>query len=284
MDFAALYRAEKEKAKAAMAKANPQVQESKPAVQFTLVDLGHGIRYAEEFLTAAEAETLTNAIDSVSASNWAVLTRRRLLNLGGIPHPCGSWAEPLPGKITDLVCQRLQSSGLFGTMSPNQILLNEYLDGEGIDPHKDGPLFEPIACIVSLGGDAVLNFYATEDTGEVVGGGDGHKAPSSPFLSVVLRPNSLVVFSGEAYESLTHAIDTIDADVVATHCLNLAQTGTAIGDVLKRSHRRLSLTLRRLARVDREFVEHDYIPPEVESERVRRRAWWLSSISEKALV
>jgi alkylated DNA repair protein alkB family protein 6 len=189
-----------------------------------------------------------------------------------VPHPSGSWAEPLPDEICSLVRFRLQTLGLFSADAPaNQVLLNEYIDGEGIDPHKDGPLFDPLACIVSLGGDAVLNFYAPSSAPK----------EDKPLFSVVLRANSLVVFSGGAYLILTHGINSSETDAVTTSILNLAEARVTPGEVLLRPSRRLSLTLRRLSRVERSFALHDYIPPDIESERARRRAWWLSSISEK---
>jgi alkylated DNA repair protein alkB family protein 6 len=303
MDFAALYRSEKAKAaaiKAARANSVPIDNTARPVpssdVPEKLEDLGHGISYCGSFLSHTEARALVEAIDRVPSTEWASLTKRRLLNLGGVPHPSGSWAEPLPQEITGLVSQRLIQMGLFSCEKPaNQVLLNEYSDGSGIDSHNDGPLFEPVACIVSLGGDAVLNFYALGNDREKnkerakkinMSSADPKTSSSinTPVCSVILRANSLVVFSGEAYESFTHGIDQGDVDIVgdSKSCLNLSLAAAKPDDVITRPPRRLSLTLRRLARVTREFEgEGEYVPLDVEAERQRRRSWWLSSISEK---
>ena len=84
-----------------------------------LVDLGHGIRYCDAFLSATEAAELVVAIDQQPAGAWHTLTQRRLLNLGGVPHPSGSWSEPLPETITGLVTSRLVAMGVFED-SPDQ--------------------------------------------------------------------------------------------------------------------------------------------------------------------
>ena len=228
-----------------------------------------GLAYCEAFLSPAEACSLTAAIDAFPASEWATLTKRRLLNLGGVPHPSGSWSEPLPPAIVSAVAPRLAALGVFPAAAPvNQILLNEYRDGAGIGGHKDGPLFLPKVAIVSLGGDALLHFSR-----------EGPAGP--PCASVLLRAGSLVVFEGEAY-GLFHyindaAMETVDGAVV----VNCAAAGAAAGEVVARPARRLSLTLRRLAHVERAFGRFDAVPADVEEERRRRRRWWLSSISEK---
>jgi alkylated DNA repair protein alkB family protein 6 len=37
--------------------------------------------------------------------------------------------------------------------------VNEYIDGIGIMPHTDGPLYFPHVAILSLGSGAIFNFY-----------------------------------------------------------------------------------------------------------------------------
>jgi hypothetical protein len=85
----------------------------------TLVDLGRGIRYCNTFLSTDEAAALVVAIDAYPTGAWCHLTKRRLLNLGGVPHPSGSWSEPLPDAITGLVAARLVAMGVFGEL-PDQ--------------------------------------------------------------------------------------------------------------------------------------------------------------------
>jgi hypothetical protein len=159
-----------------------------------------------------------------------------------------------------------------------QVLLNEYQDGAGIDRHRDGPCFRPCAAIVSLESDALLEFSEPPPSTAVV-------------ASVVLRRNSLLVFDGaEAYEHLYHGISdgppgsaSSAACAVPATVLNAEDAKCAVGDVLPRpSPRRLSLTLRRLARVEKRIEPFDVLGPDIEAERLRREGWWLKSISEEA--
>jgi len=49
-------------------------------------------------------------------------------------------------------------AGIF-TQPPNHILLNSYEEGQGIAPHKDGPLYENKVAIISLGSADDLHFW-----------------------------------------------------------------------------------------------------------------------------
>jgi len=263
MDFAAMYAAElaAQRAEAAASAAAPPPPPC--AAPPALAHVAPGLSYCAAFLSGAEAASLTAVIDALPASEWAALTKRRLLNLGGVPHPSGSWAEPLPEALVAAVAPRLAALGV----SFDQVLLNEYRNGAGIGGHKDGPLFLPRAAIVSLGGDAVLHFS---------------QAPAGPpCASVLLRAGSLVVFEGEAYTGLYHYIEDGGAEALGGGVVNLAESGARLGDVVARPPRRLSLTLRRLANVQRVFTRFQAVPADVEEERRRRKQWWLASISEK---
>lgn len=274
MDFAALYAAELRAHEAAIkqqafAASQPSLPSALPALA-PVGPEGLGLFYANAFLSRAEAASLTAVIDAFPASAWATLTKRRLLNLGGVPHPSGSWAEALPLPLVSAVAPRLAALGVFPAAAPfDQILLNEYRSGAGIGGHKDGPLFFPKVAIVSLGGDALLHFSRA-----------GPEGP--PCVTVLLRAGSLVVFEGAAYKDMFHYITDAHKEAVdGAVCANTAAAGAAAGDVVERAPRRLSLTLRRLANVERAFSEFEVDTPDVEDERQRRRRWWLASISEK---
>lgn len=131
---------------------------------------------------------------------------------------------------------------------------------------------------MSLESDALLEFSEPPPSSKVV-------------ASVVLRRNSLVVFEGDvAYKHWYHGISDClpgakspaTVKVPAT-VLNAKIAGCAVGDalLLHQSPRRLSLTLRQLARVDKHIGPFDVLGPDVEAERWRRKGWWLRSINEK---
>lgn len=160
----------------------------------------------------------------------------------------------------------------------NHTLVNEYLSGQGIMPHEDGPIFTPVIATVSLGSHTLLEFFHKRRDGDSEGkddedaegeeaksgqlhGDSGAQAPAenreaaggdlqTPVFSLLLEPRSLVVVSGEAYGML-HGIaertaDTIDAERVAN--LGACRSGVQAGDTLTRSTR-VSLTIRNVPRV-----------------------------------
>lgn len=51
-------------------------------------------------------------------------------------------------------------------MQPNHVLLNTYAPSSGIFDHQDGPVYEPIACILSLNSPAIMHFKPKLPQGE----------------------------------------------------------------------------------------------------------------------
>jgi len=228
-----------------------------------LPDAPAAVRYAPDAVTKAEALALADGVRALDG--WAALPQRRLLSCGGTPHPDGAWAEPLPECLRALA---LRVAPLFGGAIPDQALVNEYDAGGGIDAHRDGPLYEPRAVVVSLESSAALDFY--DDRGARVG-------------AVLLRPRSLVAFDGAAYEAHDHGIAPATEDAIDARIWNAAAAAVADGDVVRRAPKRLSITFRRLRHVARRFdaVGLELLSDNDRSELARRRAWWASSIAEK---
>ena len=50
--------------------------------------------------------------------------------------------------------------GCFEGHSANHVLINEYLPGQGIMPHEDGPFFYPVIANITLGSHTMLDLYA----------------------------------------------------------------------------------------------------------------------------
>ncbi|KAH8059696.1 ferrous iron binding protein [Aureococcus anophagefferens] len=216
------------------------------------------VRYHPEFLSEAEATAL--AAGCRALPGWVATPRRRVLSAGGAPHPSGAWAEPLPPCLAGLAAR---VAAYFGGARSRR---RQRVRGGGIDAHRDGPLYEGLAVVVSLGSSARLDFSRR---GERV-------------ASVVLRPRSLLAFSGDAYEGLEHAIAAVPADAVDGLVRNRDAAACAVGDVVARS-RRLSVTFRRFRTVARTLdgVDATLLAAADRAELERRRAWWASSISEK---
>ena len=249
------------------------------------------IYYIPNYITEEEETKLVDAIyndDKDTTNNtsfykekkeWVCLSKRRLKNLGGIPHPSGMYEEQLPKYITDfrqvlkdcghgiekfLTIEEMSDCKQHGhTLDYNQVLLNEYQCGKGIRPHKDGPLYLNAALVLSLKTTSLIDFYIEKPLNE--------QQEESVVASVFLEPRSLLVFCGDAYTDYYHGVRDVREDVIDGYkCLNLDQVTVSHGQVVPRGETRLSLTIRCVRTV---VEEKNYTKNEAE-EVERRRKWW----------
>jgi alkylated DNA repair protein alkB family protein 6 len=121
------------------------------------------------------------------------------------------------------------------------VLLNCYESGQGIFPHKDGPLYYPRVCILSLGSHTTMHFYRTlaDAVCEKQEDPDSHR----PVCSVYLPPRSLFIFTEELYTDYFHAIQEVTEDR-----LQAGVAGVPVelqGQAVPRTQR-ISLTIRRV--------------------------------------
>ncbi|CAK8985773.1 unnamed protein product [Durusdinium trenchii] len=225
---------------------------------------------------------------------WIQLRNRALLCLGGVPHPEGAICEDLPVEIAELGRGLVDAGGMSSV--PDQCLINQYLPGQGIDAHSDGPRFESEVAILTLEGPALMYFGLVEKK----------IYPSlPPRLELLLEPRSLLVLKREAYELYVHRIDHVTVDVTQTghsfrvtkgfwSCLFAREPGSCAfvggafaclgsfaGGLVKkipRAPRRTSLTLRRLKHVQ---LRSEEVKDEVaRSAKMEQWRWWNSQISE----
>ena len=103
-----------------------------------------------------------------------------------------------------------------------------------------------------------------------------------PPFSVFLPANSLVVFTGKAYEHYNHEIVPRTVDVVDNRCINRDACQLTLGDTLPRSSQRFSLTFRRVAHVSKVIDDEFGICSKDDRDEIDRRyAWWKTSITDK---
>ena len=178
-----------------------------------------GMIYEPSFITPAEENNLLQVIDQ---QNWGLDLKRRTqhygyrydykartadqsLYLGPLPH----WLMP---------CMRgLTNKGYFRE-APDQVIINEYLPGQGISAHIDCvPCFGETIASLSLGSACVMDF----DRGEKK-------------ISLPLMPASLIVLSGSARYEWRHGIAARKSDM--------------IDGVTTPRGRRVSLTFRTMSR------------------------------------
>lgn len=88
-------------------------------------------------------------------------------NWGGIPHPKGMIAEEIPSWLQKYIDKVTALNAFESGVLPNHVLINEYLSGQGIMAHSDGPLFYPVVTTISCGSHTFLDFYKRLDTTEV---------------------------------------------------------------------------------------------------------------------
>uniref|UniRef100_H2YYH0 Fe2OG dioxygenase domain-containing protein n=1 Tax=Ciona savignyi TaxID=51511 RepID=H2YYH0_CIOSA len=162
-------------------------------------------------------------------------------------HPKGMIAETIPDWLTE--CGSLvQKTKMFDDKTPNHVLVNEYKPGQGIMPHKDGPLYHPTVATISLGCHTCLDFYddiSVEGSYDLM---DRYK------FSLFLEPRSLLILKYSMYENLLHGIKEAFVDHVNS---SFVKNTSLIGDPnvrksllqneslqLQRMNTRVSLTIR----------------------------------------
>jgi alkylated DNA repair dioxygenase AlkB len=178
-----------------------------------------GLVYLQDHINPAEEQALLRKIDSLP---WLSDLKRRVQHYGyRYDYKARAVTQDLYlGLLPDWLSTHaaaLHREGIF-EQPPDQVIVNEYLPGQGIAPHVDCvPCFTGTVASLSLGSPCVMNFSRTDG---------GRK------VSRLLEPRSLLVLSGEARYQWTHAIAPRKADAFA-------------GKTIPRT-RRVSLTFRKV--------------------------------------
>uniref|UniRef100_A0A1B6M712 Fe2OG dioxygenase domain-containing protein n=2 Tax=Graphocephala atropunctata TaxID=36148 RepID=A0A1B6M712_9HEMI len=195
------------------------------------------VYYIPNFITEFEENIIVEKVNTAPKPKWTQLSNRRLQNWGGIPHPKGMIPEPLPEWLQEFV-DRVSHLEVFGrSIKPNHVLINEYLPGQGIMAHFDGPLFYPTVATISCGSHTLLNFIKPPDK-------DLAQSKEKSF-SLLLEPRSLLLLQDSMYHDYQHSIEEVLQDVITESIVNLNQTNenNSLSKVLNRSTR-ISLTIR----------------------------------------
>ncbi len=164
-------------------------------------ELPPGAILIEEFVGSAREAELLSHVDiapwrqdlcrRVQHYGWRYDYRARRISEGDGLGPLPTW---LNGEVGALV-----GEGLFKE-PPDQVIVNEYVPGQGIAPHVDCiPCFGPTIASQSLGGQVIMMF-------EHVG--------TSTRLEVLLPARSLLVLARPARHEWRHAITARKSDSV----------------------------------------------------------------------
>lgn len=213
--------------------------------------LPHSVFYVRDFISEDEAALITHRVENVNAARWKRLHGRSLQMYGGTPptparprqrfikETMPAWLQAhVLDKIERFVAEEANHDNnecdhlCSRVRGLNHVLVNAYEADGGIEPHEDGPVYDSLAVILSLGDTAKMSFAPTTEHarnhsaagnahddcrgGDGNGGGDGRGGDSSTTctsmsdpdaFSVVLEPRSLLLFTGAAYTEFTHGID-----------------------------------------------------------------------------
>jgi len=198
----------------------------------TCIPGSNTIWYMPNFVTEEEEEYLIQT----PHQRWKPLGNRRLQIWGGEILKNGIlFAQPLPRflKIFPNIISRLKLTGAFKASphkEPNHVIMNEYLPGQGIMPHEDGPIYHPVVATISLGSHTILHHYQYAEepgsTGNSASGSEGRPVNSIPVVSILLERRSLIITADEMYASRLHGIEGTEHDEISQDGLVRLSTGT----------------------------------------------------------
>lgn len=196
-----------------------------------------------------------------SKSKWTHVTGRSLQAWGGVISAKGTLIPaPMPAWMSSIVNKVSLETELWGTnQKPNHVLVNKYEPGQGILPHKDGPIYFPATAILSLGSPAVMNFHAQKS--DPPSNDQMDESSIDRVIAVALPRRSLLMFSEDMYEKYCHGIDFVKARQFGScdSCdsinpvVNLVnpQHADAPDGIVARSGTRVSLTIRKVLKVQK---------------------------------
>lgn len=154
-------------------------------------------------------------------------------------------------------------------MKANHVLVNEYLAGQGIMPHTDGPLFHPVICTISCGSHTILRFhekdvYNAVDIDDVVDDDDRRTVTTIDadtihenrklVCQLLIEPRSLLILKHDMYTNYLHSIADETHDIITSNLANLEQCAdelkNRVGGTIERN-RRISLTIRHVPKTSK---------------------------------
>lgn len=210
--------------------------------------------YIRNFITSEEEHHILRHVEQAPKPKWTQLSRRRLLNYGGVPHKNGMIAEAIPDWLQTYV-EKINNLGVLGDRKANHVLVNEYLQGQGIMPHFDGPLFCPIISTISCGSHTVLQLHKTAESDSNAMNPDASletKTTEPDSIQVLVERRSLLMIKDDAYQKYMHSIEERDEDVVGPNITNveLCESVYEKNERLVRG-KRISLTIRHVPKTSK---------------------------------
>jgi alkylated DNA repair dioxygenase AlkB len=133
-------------------------------------------------------------LEEIDCQIWVVDYLRRLQYYGyrnelEKPYNLIPFPVPIPETIQQLSEEIVKQKIL--TYQPDQVIINEYVPGEGIKPHKDRAYYENQICGVNLGSGCIMKFI---------------KGKNLEVVDVEVPRRSLYVMQDDARKKWSHGI------------------------------------------------------------------------------
>lgn len=151
--------------------------------------------YVPEFVTVSEEKEL---IEFLKAQEWRQTRSRRMLTYGW-KYEKGDFDQPLRKvePIPELILSLVEKLSVKFAVSFNQVTVNEYLPGQGIDAHYDHPTrFGPVIAGLSLNSATTMQFEHEKKT----------------VHSQLLKPRSVYMMTGDYRYKYQHRIKGLASD------------------------------------------------------------------------
>jgi len=176
-----------------------------------------GLFLYPDLIDEARETQLLNEIDS---QTWIVDYLRRLQYYGyrnelEKPYDLIPFPIPMPPHMEKLSKELVERKIIL--LQPDQVIINEYVPGEGIKPHKDRAYYENQICGVNLGSGCIMRFI---------------KGMNEQVIDVEIPRRSVYVMQDDARKKWKHAIPPRKKD--------------NIDGLLKHRERRVSITYRKV--------------------------------------
>jgi alkylated DNA repair dioxygenase AlkB len=150
-----------------------------------------GLFIYPDFIDSAKEVELLHEIDT---NTWMVDYLRRLQYYGyrnelDKPYDLIPFPIQIPPQIYKL-SQEIVEQGILD-IQPDQVIINEYIPGEGIKPHKDRAYYENQICGVNLGSGCIMRFI---------------RGLNLEIIDVEIPRRSLYVMQDDARKKWSHGI------------------------------------------------------------------------------
>ncbi|CAG5090694.1 Oidioi.mRNA.OKI2018_I69.PAR.g12688.t1.cds [Oikopleura dioica] len=166
-----------------------------------------GFSYIPNFLPSEEEKDL---FQKASKGRWTKLANRRLQKIGGtvpddgrpmIRTPFPEYLQKVKSKIEDFLQLEGQRKKFQIEIveEMNHVLINEYLPGQGIMAHTDGPAYSSVVATISTGSGQILNIRKKQN--------------KELLYSVYLEPGALSILHGRLYNELHEIEENLSDDI-----------------------------------------------------------------------